>query len=200
MAAEGAREIVVVTDEPLKYGDGGMLPAGVTVHHRDQLDAIQLRLRDTEGVTVLIYDQTCATEKRRRRKRGTMADPARRAFINDAVCEGCGDCSVKSNCLSVEPLETDRAPSAASTSPRATRTSPASTVSARASSPPRARRCASRARPPARTARAWTRPSCRARAAGAGAAYGVLVTGVGGTGVVTIGGLLGMAAHRNARA
>src|SRR5690606_14018920 len=75
--------------------------------HRDRLDAIQREFREIAGTTVIIYDQTCATEKRRRRKRGTMVDPAVRVLINEAVCEGCGDCSVQSNCLSVEPLDTE---------------------------------------------------------------------------------------------
>ena len=108
--AEGARRIVVVTDEPEKYGDADVksrLAPGVTVHHRDDLDAIQKELREVLGTSVIVYDQTCATEKRRRRKRGTMEDPARRVVINELVCEGCGDCSVQSNCLSVEPVETE---------------------------------------------------------------------------------------------
>ncbi len=106
MRAEGAVKIVVVTDEPEKY-DGVTLVDGVAVHHRDELDAIQRQFREIKGTTVIIYDQTCATEKRRRRKRGTMVDPAKRVVINELVCEGCGDCSVQSNCLSVEPLETE---------------------------------------------------------------------------------------------
>src|SRR3954465_9541144 len=89
-------------------GEGGTgLAPGVEVKPRADLMAVQRDLRDIEGTTVLLYDQTCATEKRRRRKRGTMVDPAVRVMINDLVCEGCGDCSVKSNCLSVEPLETE---------------------------------------------------------------------------------------------
>ena len=83
------------------------LAAGVTVHHRDELDAVQKQLRELPGCTVIIYDQTCATEKRRRRKRGTLVEPAKRVVINELVCEGCGDCSVQSNCLSVEPVETE---------------------------------------------------------------------------------------------
>ena len=83
------------------------LPAGVAVVHRDELDPVQRVMREIKGCTVIIYDQTCATEKRRRRKRGTMVDPAVRVLINDLVCEGCGDCGVQSNCLSVEPLETE---------------------------------------------------------------------------------------------
>ncbi len=106
MQAEGAAKIVVVTDEPEKY-EGVKLVDGVSVHHRDELDTIQKQFREIKGTTVIIYDQTCATEKRRRRKRGTMVDVAKRVVINELVCEGCGDCSVQSNCLSVEPLETD---------------------------------------------------------------------------------------------
>ena len=105
MVAEGAEKVVVVSDEPEKY-PAGYLPRGVPAHHRDDLDRVQRELRDTPGVTVLVYDQTCAAEKRRRRKRGLMADPPERAFINHLVCEGCGDCSVASNCVSVQPLET----------------------------------------------------------------------------------------------
>jgi indolepyruvate ferredoxin oxidoreductase len=105
MRAEGAAKIVVVTDEPEKY-QGVTLAEGVAVHHRDELDAMQRQFREIKGTTVIIYDQTCATEKRRRRKRGKMVDPAKRVLINELVCEGCGDCSDQSNCLSVEPLET----------------------------------------------------------------------------------------------
>jgi len=106
MRAEGAVKIVVVTDEPQKY-QGIKLVEGVAVQHRDELDHIQREFREISGTTVIIYDQTCATEKRRRRKRGTLVDPAKRVLINELVCEGCGDCGVQSNCLSVEPLETE---------------------------------------------------------------------------------------------
>jgi indolepyruvate ferredoxin oxidoreductase len=105
MRAEGAVQIIVVTDEPDKY-EGVQLPDGVGVQHRDELDRIQREFREIKGTTVIIYDQTCATEKRRRRKRGSLVDPAKRVVINELVCEGCGDCGVQSNCLSVEPLET----------------------------------------------------------------------------------------------
>jgi indolepyruvate ferredoxin oxidoreductase len=104
--AEGAKKVMLVSDEPQKYAAREGLPESVSVHHRDEFDDLQLQLRDTAGTTIMIYDQTCATEKRRRRKRGLAVDPPRRVFINPDVCEGCGDCSVKSNCLSVEPLET----------------------------------------------------------------------------------------------
>ncbi|WP_206956192.1 indolepyruvate ferredoxin oxidoreductase family protein [Trinickia acidisoli] len=196
--AEGAKRIVIVTDEPEKYGSGIVLPAGVDVHHRDRLDAMQRELRELSGTTVLIYDQTCATEKRRRRKRGTYPDPARRAFINDAVCEGCGDCSVQSNCLSVEPLDTPLG-----TKRKINQSSCNKDFS-----------CVKGFCPSFVTAEgAQLRKSAGARDAGLRASkvdfdalpspslpalsrpYGILVTGVGGTGVVTIGGLIGMAAH-----
>ncbi|CAG9166130.1 indolepyruvate ferredoxin oxidoreductase family protein [Cupriavidus respiraculi] len=193
--AEGVREIVIVTDEPDKYGKQDGLAPGVTVYHRDALDEVQKRLRTVEGVTILVYDQTCATEKRRRRKQGKYPDPARRAFINDAVCEGCGDCSVKSNCLSVEPLET-----------------PLGTKRAiNQSSCNKDFSCVNGFCPSFVTAEGaqLRKPAAAADSSGGGGVaeiplpqtialegtYGILVTGIGGTGVVTIGGLLGMAAH-----
>src|SRR5512134_778532 len=106
VAAEGVERIAIVTDEPEKYR-GVTLKAGVPVRHRDDLDQVQRELREYTGVSVLVYDQTCAAEKRRRRKRGTFPDPQKRVFINELVCEGCGDCGVQSNCVSVEPLETE---------------------------------------------------------------------------------------------
>src|SRR5205814_8504015 len=80
---------------------------GLTIHHRDEIDEIQRELAAIDGCTALIYDQTCAAEKRRRRKRGHFPDPEKRVVINELVCEGCGDCGVKSNCVSVQPLETE---------------------------------------------------------------------------------------------
>jgi indolepyruvate ferredoxin oxidoreductase len=192
--AEGAREIVVVTDEPEKYeGVAGLAP-GVTVHHRDELDAVQRRLREVPGCTILIYDQTCATEKRRRRKRGTMATPARTVVINEAVCEGCGDCSVQSNCLSVEPIETEFG--------RKRRINQ-STCNKDFS-------CLKGFCPSFVTIEGGTLKKPRREKKGdlgalppipeptlprAEQAYGIVVGGVGGTGVITIGQLLGMAAH-----
>jgi indolepyruvate ferredoxin oxidoreductase len=105
LAAESVRQIAVVAEDPSRHVRRD-LATGVTVHPRDDLDAVQRQLRDTAGVTVLIFDQTCAAEKRRRRKRGEYPTPAKRLFINERVCEGCGDCSAASNCISVEPLET----------------------------------------------------------------------------------------------
>jgi indolepyruvate ferredoxin oxidoreductase len=113
IAAEGVTPIVVVTDEPEKYPAGVNWAPGVTIRHRDELDTVQKEMRAIQGVSAIIYDQTCASEKRRRRKKigkdgkPGYPDPAKRAVINEAVCEGCGDCSVTSNCLSVEPLETE---------------------------------------------------------------------------------------------
>jgi len=106
IAAEGVAKLIVVSDEPEKYG-AGQFPAHTRIEHREHLDAVQKELREEKGVSVIIYDQTCAAEKRRRRKRGLMVDPPKRAFINELVCEGCGDCSRASNCVSVEPLETE---------------------------------------------------------------------------------------------
>ncbi len=105
--AEGVKRIALVSDEPDKYPTRATFAPIVSFHHRRELDAVQRELREFKGVSVILYDQTCATEKRRRRKRGKLVDPQKRAFINPAVCEGCGDCSVKSNCLSVLPLETE---------------------------------------------------------------------------------------------
>jgi indolepyruvate ferredoxin oxidoreductase len=105
--AEGVERIAVVTDDPEKYGPSQEFPPRTSFHHRDEMDAVQRELRDIEGVTVLLYDQTCAAEKRRRRKRGTYPDPDKRVIINELVCEGCGDCGVKSNCVSIQPVETE---------------------------------------------------------------------------------------------
>ena len=107
VAAEGAKTIYVVSDEPEKYGSKANFPTGTHVNHRDDLDQIQRAMREIPGVSILIYDQTCAAEKRRRRKRKLMVDPAKRIMINERVCEGCGDCGEKSNCLSVAPVETE---------------------------------------------------------------------------------------------
>ena len=107
VAAEGAKRVVVVSDEPEKYGRNPDFPAGTTIHHRDELNQVQQDLAKIKGVTVLIYDQTCAAEKRRRRKRGLYPDPPKRVLINELVCEGCGDCGVQSNCVAIVPVETE---------------------------------------------------------------------------------------------
>src|SRR6202171_2132006 len=107
VAAEGVKKLVLVPDEPDKYPKSVKWPEGLTIHHRDDLDSVQRELAAIPGVTALIYDQTCAAEKRRRRKRGEFPDPDKRVIINELVCEGCGDCGVQSNCVSVQPLETE---------------------------------------------------------------------------------------------
>ncbi len=107
MAAEGVQRIALVTEDLSRYADRSTLPANVTLHDRKDMDAVQRELREISGVSVLIYDQTCAAEKRRRRKKKEYPDPNQRMFINEAVCEGCGDCGAQSNCTSIMPLETE---------------------------------------------------------------------------------------------
>ncbi len=192
VAAEGVERIVVVTDDPDKYR-GVALKGGVPVRHRDDLDAVQRDLREYPGVSVLVYDQTCAAEKRRRRKRGTFPDPPKRVFINELVCEGCGDCGVKSNCVSVEPLETEFGRK---------RTINQSSCNKDYS-------CVKGFCPSFVTVEGGRVRRGKALAEGGDdwgplpepqlpvtdRPYGILVTGIGGTGVITVGALLGMAAH-----
>ena len=192
VAAEGARSVRIVTDEPDKYPIGTRWPDGAVVHHRDELDTVQRELREVEGLSVLIYDQTCAAEKRRRRKRGTMVDPPRRIFINELVCEGCGDCGTASNCVSVVPVETEfgrkRAidQSSCNKDYSCAKGFCPSFVSVIGGIPRRSGAAGSAdlfetlpepGQP--RLDRPWD----------------IVVTGIGGTGVVTIGALIGMAAH-----
>ncbi|HEY9024984.1 MAG TPA: indolepyruvate ferredoxin oxidoreductase family protein, partial [Burkholderiaceae bacterium] len=192
LEAEGVRRILVVSDEPAKYNAGIRLAPGTTVHHRDELDALQRELREVAGVSVIVYDQTCATEKRRRRKRGTMAPSNRRVVVNEAVCEGCGDCSVQSNCLSVEPVETEFGRKR-----RINQNSCNQDFSCANGFCPSFVSVEGTLRKPAKAASKQaelpevplpTLPACDT-------AWGIVVAGVGGTGVITIGQLLGMAAH-----
>jgi indolepyruvate ferredoxin oxidoreductase len=197
--AEGVKQVVVLSDDIGKYrGQENRFPAGTEFHDRAELDAVQRRLREIEGVTVLIYEQTCAAEKRRRRKKGELVDPARRVFINDRVCEGCGDCSVQSNCVAVLPLETplgrkrkiDQSscnkdyscakgfcPSFVGVLGGKVRKKAGMLADGAADI---AKRVDALPRPAPWN---WTAP------------YDLLVTGVGGTGVVTVGALITMAAH-----
>ena len=192
LEAEGVARLVVVSDEPHKYPRGTRFADGVTVRHRDDLDAVQRELRETPGVTVLVYDQTCAAEKRRRRKRGTMPDPAVRAFIHEDVCEGCGDCSVQSNCLSVVPLDTPFGRKRAIDQQSCNKDLSClrgfcpSFVTVRGGKLRRrqvAPEAISDLRLPEPALPALDEP------------WNILVTGIGGSGVVTVGALLGMAAH-----
>ena len=195
MQAEGAAKIVVVTDEPEKY-EGVTLVSGVSVHHRDELDAIQKQFREIKGTTVIIYDQTCATEKRRRRKRGTMVDIAKRVVINELVCEGCGDCSVQSNCLSVEPLETDFGrkrtinQSSCNKDYSCVKGFCPSFVTVEGGQLKKKNKISS-ATPNPFAMSSLPEPTLL----DIQNAYGIVVNGVGGTGVITIGQLLGFAAH-----
>ncbi|MBL6751329.1 MAG: indolepyruvate ferredoxin oxidoreductase family protein [Nevskia sp.] len=205
LLAEGVRRVVVVTDEPGKYatrrgwaaGTEPVLPPGVDLLHRREMDAIQRQLRDTPGCTALIYDQTCATEKRRRRKRivggkPAFPDPPKRMFINDAVCEGCGDCSVQSSCLSVEPLETDWGRKRVIN--QSTCNKDYSCVNGFCPSFVTVKGGSLRKSRAAPVAAGWG-DLPEPRIPDAASPFAILVTGVGGTGVVTIGQLLGMAAH-----
>ena len=195
MRAEGAVVIKVVTDEPEKY-NGVALAEGVMVHHRDELDAIQRQLREIKGCTVIIYDQTCATEKRRRRKRGTMVDPAVRVMINELVCEGCGDCGVQSNCLSIEPLETDLGRKR--TINQNTCNKDTSCLKGFCPSFITVEGGQLKKKSKVQKFDSTQLPSLPRPVLpnlSQSGAYGIVVAGVGGTGVITIGQLLGMAAH-----
>ncbi|MBK0391244.1 indolepyruvate ferredoxin oxidoreductase family protein [Ramlibacter algicola] len=193
LVAEGVAKLTVVTDEPEKY-TVAKLPPGVQVEHRDELDRIQREFRELTGTTVILYDQTCATEKRRRRKRGTMVDPAVRVFINDLVCEGCGDCSAKSNCLSVEPLETEFGRKR--TINQSTCNKDTSCLKGFCPSFVTVEGGKLKAKAKAKAASPYDLGELPEPALPAvHGAYGIVVAGVGGTGVITIGQLLGMAAH-----
>ena len=189
LVAEGLGKITIVSDEPEKYA-GVALPGGIIVHHRDELDAIQREMREIPGTTAIIYDQTCAAEKRRRRKRGLLEDPALRVFINEEVCEGCGDCSKASNCLSVVPLETATGRKRAIDQSSCNKDysclngfcpSFVTIEGGRLRKP----------KPVAAIGEALPEPTLPPLKD----PFNILVTGIGGTGVVTIGALLGMAAH-----
>jgi indolepyruvate ferredoxin oxidoreductase len=197
--AEGAVKCVVVTDNPGHYGDSSRLGEGVAVFHRDDYDRVQRDISAVKGVTVIVYEQTCAAEKRRRRKRGKFPDPAKRMFINAAVCEGCGDCSVKSNCVSVWPKETELGrkrqidQSSCNKDFSCVKGFCPSFVTVLGAEP----------RKPEKAALGMgeiTGLPAPAVAPLSNGAYNIMVSGIGGTGVVTIGALLGMAAHLEGKA
>ena len=198
VSAEGVQRLAIVSDDPGKYPPTGYFPPPATVHHRREMDRLQRELRETKGLTVLIYDQTCAAEKRRRRKRGLYPDPPKRAFINDLVCEGCGDCSQASNCVAVQPLETEFGRK---------RQIDQSNCNKDFS-------CVDGFCPSFVTVHGGKLKRVENSAIDSGelfadlpmppaprldAPYNILVTGIGGTGVITIGALLGMAAHVDGR-
>ena len=193
LAAEGVKTIRVVSDEPDKYPLNAGWAPGTTVTHRDKLDSVQKELREIPGVSALVYDQTCAAEKRRRRKRGKFPDPAKRVFINDLVCEGCGDCSAKSNCVSVVPHETEFGTKRAIDQSTCNKDYSClkgfcpSFVTVHGGQPRKRVAAASETEN-------WAELP-EPKLPEIAEPFGVLVTGVGGTGVVTIGQVLGMAAH-----
>ncbi|MFN3703526.1 indolepyruvate ferredoxin oxidoreductase family protein [Thermomonas sp.] len=193
MRAEGVQTIVVVSDDIDKWTDPSIFPAGVSFHDRRELDAVQKMLREVKGVSILIYDQVCATERRRRRKRGKLPDPARRVMINSLVCEGCGDCGAKSFCVSVLPKETEYGRKREIDQSNCNKDFSCvegfcpSFVTVHGGKPRKGKKVSAAERLanlPAPTVRGdLSRP------------WNILITGVGGTGVVTIGALLGMAGH-----
>lgn len=193
--AERVRKVVLVSDQPESYAPGD-IPSGVAIEHRDALDRVQRELSDLEGVSVLVYHQACAAEKRRRRKRGSLPDPERRTFINDLVCEGCGDCSVKSNCLSVIPVETEFGTKRAIDQSSCNKDFSClngfcpSLVTIESG---RLRKVSDR------LTDADFPPLPEPTVPTPNGLHNIVVTGVGGTGVVTIGALLGMAAHIDGR-
>ena len=192
VAADGAGRVAVVTDEPTKYSPGEHWPTGLTIHPREDLLAVEEELAQIAGVTVLIYDQTCAAEKRRRRKRGEYPDPIKRAFVNELVCEGCGDCGVKSNCVSIQPKETEFGRKRVIDQSSCNKDFSCvdgfcpSFVTIEGARPRKGRKSAALTPPPVPEP---ARPELTETP------YSIVVTGVGGTGVVTIAAILGMAAH-----
>jgi len=193
LAAEGVKAIAVVSDEPEKYGRGYKFDSRVTIYHRRDLDKLQRDFRKRRGVSAIIYDQTCAAEKRRRRKRGLFPDPARRAYINERVCEGCGDCSVQANCVSIHPLDTELGRKRVIDQSSCNKDFSCiegfcpSFVTVEGGQPKK------RSELPLPEALVKALPPATIRPANDN--YSILVNGVGGTGVVTIGAILGMAAH-----
>ncbi len=192
VAAEGAKRIALVTDDPHKYPSGTAWPAGLKIHHRSQLAAVQEELRGVKGLSVLIYDQTCAAEKRRRRKRGLYPDPDKRVVINSLVCEGCGDCGVKSNCVAIQPLPTEFGrkrtidQSSCNKDYSCLEGFCPSFVTVHGGKLKKGGAVAAPDRMPDLPEPELARLD-RAKA--------ILITGVGGTGVVTVGAVIGMAAH-----
>jgi len=199
LVTEGVSPVVLVSEDPSRFRASD-LPPGTRIHHRDELDAVQRDLREVAGTSAIVYEQTCANEKRRRRKKGKYPDPDKRLFINTAVCEGCGDCSVQSNCLSVVPVETEFGRKRAidqstcnkdyscvkgycpsfvevSGAPLAKRTFDDAALTEQVSRLPE---------PPVRDLE--------------GGALGLMVAGIGGTGVLTVGAILAMAMHMEGKA
>ncbi|MBI3230460.1 MAG: indolepyruvate ferredoxin oxidoreductase family protein [Burkholderiales bacterium] len=195
MAAEGVTRIALVTEDLTRYSDRSVLPSVVSLHDRRDMDAVQRELREVGGVSVLIYDQTCAAEKRRRRKKGEFPDPNKRLFINDAVCEGCGDCGVQSNCTSLMPVETEFGRKRAIDQSSCNKDFSCvkgfcpSFVSIEGGTL-RKSKTGTSARPDDEFGQLPKPilPPCDSP-------FNILINGIGGTGVITVGALMGMAAH-----
>lgn len=197
MRAEGVQTIVVLSDDIGKWSRPEIFPSGVEFFDRAVLDQVQKQLRKVKGVSILIYDQVCATEKRRRRKRGKLADPAKRVMVNTLVCEGCGDCGVKSFCVSVLPKETEFGRKREIDQSNCNKDYSCvngfcpSFITVHGGKPRKGRKASAAelldALPAPRMVSDLSQP------------WNILITGVGGTGVVTIGALLGMAGHLEGR-
>ena len=191
--SEGVQTIVVLSDDIAKWNKRDVFPTGVEFFDRDELDAVSRRLREVPGTTVIIFDQTCAAEKRRRRKRGKLIDPAKRTMINAAVCEGCGDCGVKSNCVSVLPLDTEFGRKREIDQSNCNKDFSCvkgfcpSFVTVHGGGLKK-----KKGRDGAVNFDALPMPVFKSDLS---EPWNILITGIGGTGVVTIGALLGMAAH-----
>ncbi|HKQ83389.1 MAG TPA: indolepyruvate ferredoxin oxidoreductase family protein [Steroidobacteraceae bacterium] len=198
---EGVRPVVVVTDEPEKYPATIRWPEGTTIRHRKELELVQKEMQQVKGVSLIIYDQTCAAEKRRRRKRGTFPNPQKRVFINQDVCEGCGDCNKKSNCVSVQPLETEFGRKRKIDQSNCNKDYSCldgfcpSFVTVHGGAPRKAE-----AANTADQLESLFAGLPAPQQAGIDGSYNVLITGIGGTGVLTVGALLGMAAHLDHKA
>ncbi len=193
--AEGIDRIAVVSDEPEQFSASDF-PAGTSIDHRRDLDAVQRELRDIAGVTILIYAQTCATEKRRRRKRGLLEDPKKFVVINDLVCEGCGDCSVESNCLSVVPKETPFGRKRKIDQNSCNKDFSCVNGFCPSFVTVEGGELKARAGIEASTEfEKWSAMLAEPEFRAIDTCYDLLVTGVGGTGVVTVGQLITMAAH-----
>ncbi len=193
LEAEGVKRIAVVSDQPEKF-TANAFPAGTKIFHRDDLDSVQRDLARMEGVTALIYEQTCAAEKRRRRKRGAFPDPDMRVIINELVCEGCGDCGVQSNCVAIEPIETEFGRKRAIDQDACNK----DFSCIKGFCPSFVTVHGGKRRKPAREAAldrgAFADPP-EPQMPPIDRPYAMVITGVGGTGVVTVGAILGMAAH-----
>ncbi|MEM5389622.1 indolepyruvate ferredoxin oxidoreductase family protein [Paraburkholderia phymatum] len=200
--AEGVSSVTIVTDDLARYAAPDSVPANVPVLHRDEMDGLQRRLREKKGVSVIVYEQTCAAEKRRRRKRGTMAIPPARVVINTDICEGCGDCSVQSNCIAIEPLDTDHGrkrevnQSSCNKDLSCTKGFCPSFVTVEGLQPRKPDRTRIEAIE-AELRKSLKQPSSVSPEIDRHAR--IVVTGIGGTGVVTIGAVLAMAAHLEGR-